>query len=126
MFELRNDPKGFIHLTIGGKVDDDEMREGLEAFLASLKADGKTDFLYTINGFEFPALSAIAIEFGYIPRLFAALPKIGKVAVVAEAGWLRGAAEVEGFLIPGMTIETFTPAQTDEAEAWLLSSDPSG
>jgi hypothetical protein len=120
MFDLKKDPKGFVRLNIGGKIDEAEMRSGLDAFLAILPSSGKADFLYTIDDFEFPALAAIAAEFGYMPRLFAAIPRIGKIALVADAGWLRTAGEMEGALIPGLTIKAFEPKDADKAEAWLL------
>ncbi|NNL18065.1 MAG: STAS/SEC14 domain-containing protein [Boseongicola sp.] len=120
MFNLDCDADGFVRLTIGGKIDEAQMKEGLESFLRIVEAADKTDFLYTIKDFEFPALQAIAVEFGYLPRLFASLPKIGKVAVVADQAWLRRAADIEGMLIPGLTIETFPPDAEDDARAWLI------
>lgn len=120
MFDIQEDPKGFVRLTISGTISSEDMRQGLEAFLACLKDGKKTDFLYTITDFEFPSLSAIAVEFGYIPQLMASLGKIGKVAVISDQGWLRTAAEVEGKLIPGLTIEAFKPAEHDTAIGWLL------
>ena len=63
MFNITKDPKGYVHLTISGPIDSDEMRNGLEAFLACLEDDKKTDFLYTISDFEMPSLQAIGVEF---------------------------------------------------------------
>ena len=122
MFELKRDPKGFVRLSIGGEIDENQMRRGLDDFLASLAPEGKTDFLYTIANFEFPSIAAIAVEFGYVPRLFAALPRIGRIALVADEAWLRKAAEIEGHLIPGLTIRTFTPDMADAAEDWLTGA----
>lgn len=121
MFNLDCDAGGFVRLTIGGKIDETEMKNGLEEFLRIVEAADKTDFLYTIEDFELPALQAIAVEFGYLPRLLASLPKIGKVAVVADQAWLRKAADIEGMLIPSLTIETFPSDAEAEAKAWLTS-----
>ncbi|MDD9979050.1 MAG: STAS/SEC14 domain-containing protein [Boseongicola sp.] len=123
MFDLEKDPKGFVRLTISGQIDEAEMRSGLDAFLNILSDDGKTDFLYTISDFAMPELSAIAVEFGYIPRLLSSIPKIGRVAVIADAAWLRQAAEIEGLLLPGMTIESFSPGHEADAEAWLMGGE---
>lgn len=120
MFDIQKDPKGFVHLTISGAINADEMKAGLEAFLSSLQDGKRTDFLYTITDFELPSLSAIGVEFGYIPKLFASIRKIGKVAVISDQAWLRTAAEVEGKLIPGLTIEAFTPRERETAVGWLL------
>ncbi|QMU57489.1 MAG: STAS/SEC14 domain-containing protein [Boseongicola sp.] len=119
MFDLTKDAKGFYRLAISGKIDEDDMKKGLDAFLAVTDAAPKTDFLYTISEFELPTFQAIAVEFGYFPRLFGCLNRIGKVALVADQTWLRKAAEIEAFLIPGLSIETFEEDQEPEAIAWL-------
>ena len=121
MFDLTKDDAGFYRLTISGHIDEDQMRAGLDAFLDSTEGPGKSDYLYKISDFEFPSLQAIAVEFGYIPRLFATLPRIGKVALIADQEWLRKAAEIEGKILPGMTIETFKPGEEARAEAWLVA-----
>lgn len=124
MFDLKEDPQGFVRLSIGGEIDHQEMRAGLEAFLACLKDDQKTDFLYTIEKFDFPGIAALGVEFGYLPLLIQSISKIGKVAVVADQAWLRTAADIEGWLIPGLTIETFEPQETEKAIAWLTGQNP--
>ena len=43
----------------------------------------------------------------------------GGRAVVAGKEWLRKASEVEGALIPGLTIKAFDLHQEAEASAWL-------
>lgn len=123
MFDLNCDEGGFVRLTIGGKITEAEMKTGLEEFLSIVEAAVKTDFLYTIESFEFPELQALAVEMGFIPRLFAALPKIGKVAVVADQAWLRTVANIEGMMIPGLTIETFAPEDADKARDWLTADN---
>ncbi|MEO0915639.1 MAG: STAS/SEC14 domain-containing protein [Pseudomonadota bacterium] len=120
MFDISKDPKGYVHLTISGPIGSEDMRAGLDAFLSCLEEGRQTDFLYTITDFEMPSLQAIGVEFTYLPQLLASIRKIGKVAVVSDQAWLRTAAEVEGKLIPGLTIESFEPSERAEAEAWLL------
>ena len=120
MFDITDDPRGFKRLMIAGKIDEAEMRAGLDAFLAALPDTGRADFLYTITDFEMPALQAIAVEFGYLPRLFGAIARVGKVAVVADAEWIRRWAEIEGALIPGLNIRAYRPDQAEDAEIWLV------
>ena len=52
MFTLDCDAGGFVRLTIGGKIDEAEMKAGLEDFPKIVEAADKTDFLYTIKDFE--------------------------------------------------------------------------
>ena len=42
-------------------------------------------------------------------------------AVLADKTWLKKISEIEGILIPGLTIKTFSRGQKEEAEAWLES-----
>ena len=121
MFSLTPDPKGFHRLTIRGRIEEAQMRDGLDDFLAVVESAPKTDFLYTITDFQLPEFQALLVAFGYIPRLLMSLPKIGKVAVVADAAWLRKAAEIEGAVIPGLTIETFALDEAEQAEDWLTA-----
>ena len=113
MFDITKDPAGFTRLTISGRIDADEMRAGLDAFLEAIDDGEQTPFLYTIKDFEFPPLNAIAVEFGYLPRLMTCLSKIGRVALIADQQWLRTAAEVEGKLIPGLTIKSYEPGEEE-------------
>jgi len=122
MFDITPDPKGFVRLTISGKITPEEMQAGLEAFLGSLEDGKKTNFLYTISDIEFPAIGALGVEFSYIPLLLTSLSKIGKVAVIADQAWLRTAAEVEGKVIPGLTVRSFELGAPGDAEKWLLEA----
>ena len=54
MFEISDDPQGFKRLRISGRIEAEEMRAGLEAFLDALVDGQRTPFLYTITDFEFP------------------------------------------------------------------------
>ncbi len=121
MFDLTKDPAGFYRLTIQGKIEEAEMRAGLDAFLAAVEDGGPADFLYTISDFELPSLQAIIVEFGYMPMLIGSITKIRNVAVVADQDWLRKAAEIEGMMLPGVTIKTFELDDEAGALAWLTA-----
>ncbi len=120
MFDLSKDLRGFWALTVSGRMDEAEMKACIEAYLAALDSDPKAPFLYTLTDFEFPSLQAIAVEFGYLPHLFASLSKIGPTALIADEAWLRTAGELEGRVIPGLTIKAFRPDEEDAAVAWLM------
>ena len=47
--------------------------------------------------------------------------RFARYAVVAEAGWLRTIAEIEGKLLPGIEIRTYEPAESEAAMAWLTA-----
>ncbi len=75
--------------------------------------------LYRIDDFALPTLGAIGVEMSRLPELFELIGKFDRSAVLAEKKWIQSASELEGALIPGLTIKTFD--LDEEAEAWLES-----
>ena len=51
--------------------------------------------------------------------LLGSLDRFGRVAVVADQGWIRGWTRVESALLPFVTYRTYTPDRRDEAFAWV-------
>ncbi|MBX7514235.1 STAS/SEC14 domain-containing protein [Qipengyuania sp. GH38] len=112
-----------VDITLDGKIDADIMRTALDDLIA--KSDGVKDgkMLYRIINFELPTLSAIAVEFTRLPKLFGLLGAFDKCAVLSDSDWLRKAAEIEGALFPGIEIKSFGLDQQDVAEEWLGLAD---
>ena len=112
-----------VDITLAGKIDADIMRTALDDLIA--KSDGVKGgkMLYRITNFELPTLSAIAVEFTRLPKLFGLLGAFDKCAVLSDSDWLRKAAEIEGALFPGIKIKSFGLDQQDVAEEWLGLAD---
>ena len=108
-----------VDITLDGKIDADIMRTALDDLIA--KSDGVKGgkMLYRITNFELPTLSAIAVEFTRLPKLFDLLGAFDKCAVLSDSDWLKKAAEIEGALFPGIEIKSFGLDQQDVAEEWL-------
>jgi len=119
MFNISKPSENRVDITIDGEIDQDTMRDALWDLLQ--KSEGVSDgrMFYTLTNFEMPSLAAIGVEMTFIPKLFSLLPKYSKCALVADAAWLRTAAEIEGAIIPGLEIKAFEVGQEAEAEAWL-------
>ncbi|WP_147126877.1 STAS/SEC14 domain-containing protein [Shimia ponticola] len=121
MFKITKPSENRVDITIDGEIDQDTMRNALWDLLA--KSEGVSDgrMYYTLTNFEMPSLAAIGVEMTFLPKLFGLLSKFSKCALVADAAWLRKAAEIEGALIPGLEIKGFEVGQEAEAEAWLAA-----
>ena len=119
MFSVSKKSDSRVDIAISGKLD----AKAMEAALSELEVqtENMTDgrMLYTISEIELPTFGALRVEFTHMPKLFSLIYNVKKCAVVADAAWARAAASVEGALVPGMKIKTFTPDQLDQAEAWL-------
>lgn len=51
--------------------------------------------------------------------MFRKLRRFGRVAVVADQGWVRAGSRLESALLPGVSYRVFLPAERDEALAWV-------
>jgi len=108
-----------VDITLKGSLDADTMRVALDDLIAKSEDVTKGRMLYTIVDFEMPTLGAIGVEFARLPKLFGLLGKFDRCAVIADAGWLRRAAEIEGAVFPGIDIKSFEPMDIAAAEVWL-------
>lgn len=119
MFKVTKPASNRIDISLKGSIDSDIMRAALDDLIAQSEGVSNGRMLYTIIDFELPTLGAIAVEFARLPKLFGLLGKFDRCAVIADAGWLRKAAEIEGALIPGIEIRSFEPMDIAAAEVWL-------
>lgn len=124
MFTVSKTADNRIDIEVQGRIDADAMREGLDALIAESEGIRNGLMFYRITDFSFPSLEAIGVEFRRLPKLFALIGRFDKCAVVSDEGWLRTAAEIEGAVIPGLTIKAFEPDAEAAAEAWLTAGPP--
>ena len=47
--------------------------------------------------------------------------RFARYAVVSDKAWLRTLAKVEGTILPGIEIRTYTPDESEAAVAWLTA-----
>ncbi|MCB1439699.1 MAG: STAS/SEC14 domain-containing protein [Nitratireductor sp.] len=119
MIEVTRTGPDRVYITVSGKIDGKAMEDGLDAFIDASKDIENGKLFYVITDFRLPDASALAVEFKRLPGLFSLIGRFRKAAVISDAAWLRKIAEVEAFLIPGITIKTFEPGEETAAESWL-------
>jgi hypothetical protein len=78
------------------------------------------DILADVRGSPSVALSAIAEELKHLPLLIRLIRAIDRVAIVADAEWVRTASRIEGAIIPGVHYEVYQRKDEAHARAWLL------
>ena len=119
MLTVQKTARNRIDLTLDGKLDDAEMMAGLEELIASLVDVEHGVMMYRIRNFTMPSFGALTAELMSLPSIWRMLERIDRCAVISDTGWIRLAAEIEGAVIPGLTIKAFSPDKEAEAEAWL-------
>ena len=122
MFTVSRPTPNRLDIAISGEIDANEMEIGVSELLALSEGIENGQMLYTINNLALPTIGALTVEFQHLPGLLRLLGRFDRCAVVADQGWLRTAAEVEGALIPGLEIKAFKPSALGNAEAWLSAA----
>ncbi|GGB14417.1 SpoIIAA family protein [Agarivorans gilvus] len=121
MFKVTKVAENRLDIAFGGKLDSDEMKAALDEL--QQQAEGIEDgvMLYRIEDFAMPTLSAMAVEFTRLPEMFAMIRCFRKAAVLCDKQWVQTISELEGKLIPGLSIKAFDMDQQQDAERWLRS-----
>jgi hypothetical protein len=92
----------------------------LDRMTAILDTTPQLDILADVRGSPSVALSAIAEELKHLPLLIRLIRAIDRVAIVADAGWVRTASRIESALIPGVHYEVYERKDEAHARAWLM------
>ncbi|WP_271408084.1 STAS/SEC14 domain-containing protein [Pseudomonas sp. Q1-7] len=119
MFQVMRSGENRVDVSFSGKLDSNEMRAVIAQLAQQTEGIAHGRMLYRVGEFQMPTLGAMAVEVSQIPQLFKVVRRFDRMAVVADKPWVRKVSEVEGALIPGLTIKAFESQQTAEAEAWL-------
>ncbi|WP_447759625.1 STAS/SEC14 domain-containing protein [Sphingopyxis panaciterrae] len=109
-----------IALTVSHKIGGAELDAVMDRLDDAMARHDKVHvFVETqaIDGIEIAGLGS------YTKRalpLLGKLGRFGRVAVVADQGWIRAATKVESGLLPCISYRVFDPEGRDEALAWVM------
>lgn len=121
MFQVKKQGDNRLDVEFAGKLDREEMRSALDELERQAEGIEHGRMLYRIGEFQMPTLGAIREEMTRLPQMIRFARRFERMAVVADKPWVRTASEIEGALIPGLTIKAFASGQEANAEAWLRS-----
>lgn len=108
-----------LDVELAGKLDSDGMRVALDELISKAGKIEHGRLLFRIPVFDPPTLGAIGVELARLPALFRFIVKFERVAVVTAQPWVKTLSEIEGALLPGITVKGFDLDQSRQAEAWL-------
>jgi hypothetical protein len=111
-----------ISIEINGDIDAETMESGLNRLLELCDDLEQVRLLYRITQFKMPSLAALGVKFKILPKLFKLLGKIDHAAVLTDEGWIAKAAEIEGAIIPGLEIRSFSMEEEEAAMSYLRTS----
>lgn len=119
MFQVTRIGDKRIDVSFSGKLDSNDMRFALDELMRKSEGIAHGQMLYRIGDFDMPTLGAVGVELSRIPELFRFVRRFDRCAVVAGKEWIRRASEIEGIMIPGLTIKAFDLHEIEQAHQWL-------
>lgn len=108
-----------IDITFSGKLDAWQMEAALDALVRESEGIEDGQMLFRVHEYRLPTFAAIRLEFRRLPAMLGWIRQFSHCAVLADQAWLRSIAELEGALIPGLSIKGFTLDEEAAAIAWL-------
>ena len=97
-----------------------DIAPALERMAAVLDVTPRIDIFADVRGSPSISLSAVTEELRHWPLLIRLIRAIDRVAIVADAQWVRTASRIESALIPGVHYEVYARKDEAHARAWLL------
>ena len=97
-------------------ADLDAIMDRLDALMANHSKIHVFVETHRIDGIELTSLP------GYMARalpLFGKLDRFGRVAVVADQGWVRAGSRLESAMLPNIKYRVYEPDERAEALAWV-------
>ena len=119
MFHVSRIGDNRIDVDFSGKLDGNEMRFALDELMRKSEGINHGRMLFRIGDFDLPTLGAVGVELSRMPQLFRFIRRFDRCAVVCAKEWVRTTSEIEGALIPGLTIKAFEDHQSNDAHLWL-------
>lgn len=121
MFQVMRIGNERLELDVAGKLDKEGMRIGLSALFTQAQGIQHGQLLMRIGDLEMPTAGAIGVELSNLPQLFRLIRQFDRCAVLSAKEWIRTMSEIEGAVIPGLEVKSFSPEQDVEALAWLTA-----
>ena len=120
MLEMIDSADDVIALKVSDKISGDELNVVMERLDGAMARHDKVHIFvetHSIDGIEVSGLGSYAMR--ALP-LLGKLDRFGRVAVVADQGWIRAATKIESALLPRISYRVFEPEGRDEAFAWVV------
>lgn len=119
MFKVSRIEDKRLNLEFSGTLNPEEMEVAIQEFISAAQGIKMGVMMFEIGEFNFPSLQTLGVKLSRVPTLFKLIRNFEKVAIITDKKWLQRVGELEGLLIPGLTIRAFNVIEKAKAEVWL-------
>ena len=119
MIEMLESPDDVIAVRIAHKITGDALDTIMKRLDLIMAEHEKVHLFVETHAIDGIELSSLPTYWARALPLFGKLHRFGRVAVVADQGWIRAGTRIESAILPFISYRTFTPEQRDEAFGWV-------
>ena len=112
-----------LEAVVEDRVTKEDVREAFARLDALMNAAEKVDLLADVRDGVHIELAAIGEEMRHLSQVGRMLAKMDRVALVADAAWIRAAGRIEAHLLPHIDYRVFDRDGAAEARAFVLRQD---
>jgi hypothetical protein len=112
-----------LEAVVEGRITKEDVREAFARLDRLMGTAGKVDMLADVRDGVHIDLAAIGEEMRHLSMVGRMLGKMDRVALVADAAWIRAVGRIESHLLPGIDYRVFDRPDADEARAFVLRHD---
>jgi hypothetical protein len=123
MIELIDSPDDVIAVRAAGKVDGAGLEKVMDRLDELMKSHNKVHVFVETRSIDGIEISGLPSYTARAMPLFGKLDRFGRVAIVADQGWVRAATRLESALLPNISYRTYMPEEREEAFAWVTAAD---
>ena len=109
-----------LALKVSGKITGADLDSIMSRLDQAMARHDKIHVFVETSAIDAIEISALPSYAARAMPLFGKLNRFGRVAVVADQGWIRLATRVESAILPFISYRTFTPDHKGEALGWVL------
>ena len=115
-------PDDVIALRVSGRIMGADLDAIMDRLDAVMGRHDKVHVFVETKGIEGIELSGLPSYMQRAVPLFRKLDRFGRVAVVADQGWIRAGTRLESPLLPSIRYRVYMPDERDEALAWVTGT----
>lgn len=124
MIEILDSPDDVIAVRVSHKITGDALNTIMNRLEEIMAEHDKIHVFVETHAVDGIELSSLPTYWARALPLFGKLRRFGRVAVVADQGWIRAGTRIESAMLPFISYRTFLPDQREEAFAWVTGRQP--
>ena len=113
-----------VAFRVEGRITAEDVGRAIRLIEARLETHEPVSLIVEVGEVKAMTIAALVEDLRYGAGQIRHLGRYYRVALVAEQGWLRAAAQVEDAVLPGVEVRAFAHAEHIDAVAWASAPRP--